>query len=73
MVTTSAELEAMEKFFTDTTLPKVFKLNAAVTINDLPGYVNKIIEGVKTGAMSDAIAAPRWYDLVEIRKILMKE
>ena len=73
MVTSPAELAAMEKFFINTPLPKQFKLNAAVTFNDLPRYINKIIEGIKTGAMSDAVAAPRCHDLREIRKALGKK
>ena len=73
MVTTPAEMEAMENFFATTTLPKAFKLNAAITIHDLPGYVSKIITGIKTQVYSDAVARPRWDDLVEIRKILGKE
>ena len=73
MVTTPAELAAMEKFFSNTPLPKQLKLNAAVMINDLPGYVQKIMEGIKTGAMSDAVAAPRWDDLQEIRKVLNRK
>jgi len=70
MIVTAAELEAMEKFFATTTLPKEFKLNAGITIHDLPGYVNKIITGIKTQVYSDAVVRPRWHDLVEIRRLL---
>ena len=37
MITTPAELEDMEKFLAATTLPVEFKLNAGITIHDLPG------------------------------------
>lgn len=47
MVTSPAELEAMEKFFAATPLPKVFKLNAAVTINDLPLMSIKLLLPLK--------------------------
>lgn len=72
MVTTAAELEAMEKFIAATTLPKIFKLNAAVTINDLLAYVDEIINGIKMKVFSDSVARARWDDLVEIRRILEK-
>ena len=70
MITTPAELESIEKFFAATTLPKVFKLNAGITIHDLPGYVSKILAGIRAEVFSDAVARPRWDDLVEIRKKL---
>ena len=70
MISTAAGLEAMEKFFATTTLPKEFKLNAGITIHDLPGNVNKIITGIKTQVYSEAVARPRWHDLVEIRRLL---
>jgi len=70
MIVTAAELEAMEKFFATTTLPKEFKLNAGITIHDLPGYAHKIITSIKTQVYSDAVARPRWNDLVEIRRLL---
>jgi len=73
MAITPADLESMEKFFASVNLPVSFKLNAAITINDLPAYVNKIVVGIKNQQFSEAIAAPRLDDLVEIRKLLAKQ
>ena len=39
MVATAAEIEAMEIFFKGIKLSKVLKLNAAITIHDLPLFM----------------------------------
>jgi len=70
MVTTATEIAAMEAFFKGQQLPKVFKLNAAATINDLPAFVQRTLENVKNPQVSDRVIGPRWDDLVEIRKML---
>jgi len=70
MVATPDEIKAMETFFQSVKLEKVFVLHNAITFNDLPKYVNQVIEGLKSNQMTDTVARPRWEDLVTIRKIL---
>lgn len=70
MVATPDEIKAMNEFFTSRKLDKVFKLNAGITINDLPKYIREILAALKANHMADAAARPRWDDLVQIRKML---
>lgn len=60
----------MESFFASIQLPKVLKLNAAITINDLPVFIQRTLENVKNPQVSDRVISPRWEDLIVIRKQL---
>ena len=60
MIASPYELAEIEKFFAGRELPKVLKLYGAITFNDLPTYVRKAMDNLKTGEMSDAVARPRW-------------
>ena len=73
MVATQGEIQAMDAFFKAKQLDKVFKLNQAITITDLPRFVQRILEGLLSGNMADAVARPRWDDLVRIKKILERQ
>lgn len=68
MVATTAEIEAMEDFFKRQRLPKLFNINAAITIHDLPGFVQRTLENIKNPQVSDCVIGPRWVDLVRIKE-----
>ena len=70
MVANSKEIEEMEFFFKGQQLPKIFKLNAAATIHDLPAFVQRTLENVRNPIVSDRVIGPRWDDLVNIRNLL---
>ncbi|MBN8880480.1 MAG: hypothetical protein J0I32_23250 [Sphingobacteriales bacterium] len=70
MIATPSELAALESFFASVELPRSFALNPAVTITDLPKFVSSNMERIKSGVMADAVARPRYDDLLLIKSLL---
>lgn len=69
---TDTEIIEMEKFYEKTHLPKVFKLNAATTINDLPEFVQNGFRLIRMPDVADLVIRLRWEELCEIRNLIEK-
>jgi hypothetical protein len=73
VITTPAEIAELETFFRSLDLPKTLKLNTATTINNLPKFVNQVLENLKKTDISEASLRPRYDDLIKIKNILKKD
>lgn len=45
------------------------KLNAGVTVLDVPGFVKANIEKLKNGKCAEAVMRPRYDDLLRIKEL----
>ncbi|TXJ28088.1 MAG: hypothetical protein E6Q24_07105 [Chitinophagaceae bacterium] len=73
MIASPSEIAALESFFASITIPATLKLNPAIEITDLPTFVRSNIQKIKEGIMAEAVARPRYDDLLLIKEILTQQ
>lgn len=70
MIATPSDIADLESYFRSITLPATLKLNKALEITDLPTFIHSNIQKIKDGIMAEAVARPRYEDLLLIKEIL---
>jgi hypothetical protein len=70
MIATPDQIKQLETFFASVQIPQSIKLFGAITYNNLPQFIRSVILHLKDGKMSEVCLAPRYWDLIDIRKAL---
>lgn len=72
MVATPQDINALESFFITLNLPKTLRIyNNAVIYHDLPNFISDNIKKLKEAKITDVVLAPRYADLLEIKRVLL--
>lgn len=70
MTFTQEQIEELERYFATVEVPKTIKLHGAITFQDLPKFVEENLKKLKEAKLAQVAIAPRYDDLVEIKKTL---
>lgn len=66
------EVEELEIFFSGITIPKVVKINKAITQTDAPKFVREKVALLKEGKLSTRVAENFYYHLQELKKAILE-
>lgn len=69
---THAEIATLEQFFNSITIPKVVKINKAITQNDAPKFVKEKIELLKGNEITSTIAENFYHHLQQLKKAILE-
>jgi len=72
MAFTIEQIEELENYFASIEIPQTIKLHGAITYQDLPKFVEENLKRLKEAKLAPVVMAPRYDDLVEIKKALSK-
>ena len=70
MAITKQQIEELEEYFATVDIPKTNKINNAITFLDLPKFVKENLQKLKESTVAQVVIAPRYDDLLEIKKAL---
>ena len=69
---TIEQIEELESYFASIEVPKTIKLHGAITFQDPPKFVEENLKRLKEAKLAQVVMAPRYEDLLEIKKALSK-
>ena len=72
-IPTHAEILHLEAWFKSREIPKVIKINKAITQTNAPKYINESFQVLKMDDISDLARKTTYAGLIELKEALLKK
>ncbi|MGE9310858.1 DUF6965 family protein [Niabella sp. CJ426] len=67
------EIKLLEDYFKSVELPAQIKLNKAITVLDVPSFVQNCLNFCKDANAASVLVDPRYEDLVNLKAVLEEQ